>query len=253
LDFVAAIADQPPEPALHGPAFATDITTKPTKSRSLSIGTEGVRITMESSTAPTGEEGGDALVSPRAISPVKLAHVVLRTRSNLKAMRDWYALVLNARLVAGNDSAVALTYDNEHHRIAIQQDPSLADRPPRSAGLEHVAFTYANLDDLLATYERLKEAGVTPFAPVRHNPTTSLYYHDPDNNRVELQVDNFADMDACNEEIAKYSGINPIGVEFDPDDYLARRRAGESMESLLRRTSDPEPPKEELLAKVFAS
>jgi len=212
------------------------------------------RVIMKNSTVLPGEQGGDALVSPRAVSPMKLAHVVLRTRSNLKAMRDWYALVLNGRTVgAGGDRVVAFTYDDEHHRVAIVQDPSLAERPSRSVGLDHVAFTYASLDDLLATYERLKQAGVTPFCPVRHNVTTSLYYLDPDNNRVELQVDNFTDMDAANEEVIKVSGINPVGVEFDPDDYLARRRAGESMESLLRRTWDPEPPKKDLLAKAFSS
>jgi catechol 2,3-dioxygenase-like lactoylglutathione lyase family enzyme len=211
-------------------------------------------VAAPASAVLAGEQGGDALASPRAVSPVKLAHVVLRTRSNLKAMRDWYALVLNGRTVgAGGDRVVAFTYDDEHHRLAIVQDPSLAERPSRSMGLDHVAFTYASLDDLLATYERLKQAGVTPFCPVRHNVTTSLYYLDPDNNRVELQVDNFTDMDAANEEVIKVSGINPVGVEFDPDDYLARRRAGESMESLLRRTWDPEPPKKDLLAKAFSS
>jgi hypothetical protein len=33
---------------------------------------------------------------------------------------------------------------------------------------------------------------IRPFYSINHGPTTSLYYTDPDGNRVELLVDNFA-------------------------------------------------------------
>jgi catechol-2,3-dioxygenase len=191
--------------------------------------------------------------APRAVSPAKLAHVVLRTRSNFEAMCKWYGLVLNARMVFNTGFLAFLSYDDEHHRIAIAQDPGLAERPPRSAGLDHIAFTYASLDDLLATYERLKEAGIAPFCPVNHGPTTSLYYVDPDSNRVELQVDNFTDMDAATDAMTATFGVNPVGEAFDPEDYVARRRAGESIESLLRPRADPEPPKMDLIMKLMSS
>ena len=101
-------------------------------------------------------------------------------------------------------------------------------------GLEHVAFTYESLGDLLDTYERLKGLGVTPYWTINHGPTTSMYYRDPDGNQVELQIDNcsLADADAFvrSEAFAK----NPIGIEFDADALLARFRNGEPVADLTR-------------------
>jgi catechol-2,3-dioxygenase len=208
---------------------------------------------MTSSSTQLSERHEGAVEQSPPISPAKLAHVVLRTRTNFEAMCQWYGVVLNARMVFNAGFIAFLSYDDEHHRIAITQDPGLAERAPRSAGLDHLSFTYATLDDLLATYERLKQIGILPFCPVNHGPTTSLYYVDPDNNRVELQVDNFTDMDAAKAVINATFGVNPIGEEFDPDDYLARRRAGESIDSLLRPSSPPEPPKMELITKLRSS
>ena len=83
---------------------------------------------------------------------------------------------------------------------------------------------------------RLKRAGIEPYWCINHGPTTSLYYKDPDGNRVELQVDNFPTADACNRWM--HSGdfaANPIGVVFDPDQLLARYEAGEPIEHLTAR------------------
>jgi hypothetical protein len=42
-----------------------------------------------------------------------------------------------------------MTYDDEHHRIAIAALPGLEEQPPLAVGTEHVAFTHADLGDLL--------------------------------------------------------------------------------------------------------
>ena len=53
-----------------------------------------------------------------------------------------------------------------------------------------------------------------------------MYYADPDGNQMEFQVDAFAD-DGCNAFIrGEQMALNPVGVEFDPEDWLARLRAG---------------------------
>ena len=61
-----------------------------------------------------------------------------------------------------------------------------------------------------------------------------MYYEDPDGNRIELQVDNFATPE---EAYAFMSGpvfaANPIGVEFDPDFVLGKYRSGELIDSVL--------------------
>src|SRR6266852_5560250 len=188
------------------------------------------------------------------ISPSRLAHVVLRTRSNFDAMVQWYCVVLGAKIVfnAGG-RLIFLSYDDEHHRIAIAASEDLAERPPRSAGLDHIAFTYEDIDALLATYARLKQAGILPFVCVNHGPTTSLYYHDPDQNRIELQVDNFADMTEATTLMQEQFSINPVGEEFDPEELLARLRSGVDPAELVRPSRKPSPPTRELIAKIISS
>ncbi len=124
------------------------------------------------------------------IAPIKLAHIVRRT-SRFDDMMHWYQTVLAAEVVHSDGMLAFLTYDDEHHRIAIARIPGLEDQPQMAAGTDHVAFTHADLGDLLCTYARLKGEGIEPYWCINHGPTTSMYYKDPDGNRIELQVDNF--------------------------------------------------------------
>jgi catechol-2,3-dioxygenase len=176
--------------------------------------------------------------SAPVIRPTKLAHLVLRT-PRFAASIDWWCRVLGAELRYQNEFIAFLTYDDEHHRLALISMPNLDDGGRASAGMEHVAFTYTSLDDLLATYERLQAAGILPVAPVNHGMTLSLYYADPDGNHVELQVDTMGNTEAAEFMASEVFAANPIGVTFDPEDLLARRRAGESVESLVAYIPDP--------------
>ena len=127
----------------------------------------------------------------KRIVPSKFAHAVLRT-NKFKQMVDWYQTVLLADIVFENE--ISRLHDLSTTSIIVSRSrrfPGLSDRAPRSAGLDHLAYTYASLGDLVATYERLKAAGITPVAPINHGLTTSMYYRDPDGNKVELQIDNF--------------------------------------------------------------
>lgn len=169
------------------------------------------------------------------ISPAKLAHVVLRVR-DLPSMRDWYKTVLQADVTKESDAICFLTYDDEHHRIALLAIPGLEERGEgMRVGMDHIAFTYASVGDLLWTYERLRDIGITPFWPINHGVTVSLYYRDPEGNRIELQVDTFATMTEGKAYMRSDAfAANPIGVIFDPEDMLRRFKAGESQEALLR-------------------
>ena len=177
-------------------------------------------------------ESGEA--SPERIRPIKLAHFVLRT-ARPKEMVDWYQKVLEADVVFRSPQIAFLTYDDEHHRIAIAHMPGLLDRPGFMACVEHIAFTYASLGDLAATYRRLSGLGIEPTWCINHGPTTSMYFTDPDGNHIELQVDNFPDA----EQLAAFFresdfAENPIGVDFDPGEFCDRVEAGESHEELVR-------------------
>jgi catechol-2,3-dioxygenase len=174
------------------------------------------------------------------ITPTKLAHIVRRT-GRFDDMVRWYETVFGAEVVHSDGMLAFLTYDDEHHRFAIAQIPGLPDQAEMAAGTDHVAFTYADLGDLLYTYERLAADGIEPYWSINHGPTTSFYYKDPDGNRVELQVDNFPTAEECNRWMRSGDfGKNPIGVVFDPKALVARYRAGEPVESLVVRPALPE-------------
>jgi catechol 2,3-dioxygenase-like lactoylglutathione lyase family enzyme len=167
-------------------------------------------------------------------SPAKFAHFVLRT-GQFERMIEWYRTVLAARIVFRDEMLCFLSYDDEHHRLALINIPGLPPRDPEAAGTDHVAYSYNNLGDLLATYRRLEAAGILPHWPINHGVTTSLYYCDPDNNRVELQIDNFAtpaELDGYFKSRA--FAANPVGVTFDPEELCRRYEAGEPMAGLLR-------------------
>ncbi|MEM9085064.1 MAG: VOC family protein [Pseudomonadota bacterium] len=169
------------------------------------------------------------------IAPAKFAHIVMRT-SRFEEMVTWYKTVLEAETVMGSPMIVFLSFDEEHHRLAIMNQPGLGDRSPQANGVDHWAYTYASLDDLFATYERLRDLDILPYWTINHGGTLSMYYRDPDGNQIELQIDSFD----SNEETTKWLtesdfAVNPIGVKFDPEELIARYRSGEDKASVLDR------------------
>lgn len=170
-----------------------------------------------------------------AVRPGKLAHVVLRAR-DLQRSRAWYLTVLQARPAFENEAVCFLTYDDEHHRIGLIGRPELDHGADSHAGLDHIAFTYATLGELLATYRRLADEGITPYWTINHGPTISMYYKDPDGNRLELQYDVFERPEQVQAFFANGAyAENFIGVKFDPQDLLARYEAGEPLQQLTAR------------------
>jgi catechol 2,3-dioxygenase-like lactoylglutathione lyase family enzyme len=176
----------------------------------------------------------------RMARPSKFAHIVYRTR-RFDEMVDWYEKVFEARVQYRNPALAFLTYDDEHHRFAFANlsvlDPAGGTSDGRAdGGVDHVAYTYASLGDLVDTYERLKRQGIVPYWPIRHGPTLSLYYRDPDGNRMEFQVDCFATAEEANAYLhGEAFAANPIGVTFDPEALVAQFRRGVPERELLAR------------------
>ena len=166
-------------------------------------------------------------------SPTKLSHLVLQTNRR-NEMRDWYCTVLGAEIQHENPFISFISYDDEHHRVAFLDPGPLAEREPDAAGLNHVAFTFGTLDELTENYLRLKDLGITPHRCVNHGVTTSMYYHDPDNNQVELLIDNFATaVDGKN--YMRQRSVNdkhPVGIAYDPEEFVAQVRGGLRIEEL---------------------
>ena len=186
-------------------------------------------------TLETRPEAAVKQVPRAAISPARLAHVVLRS-SQLGALVDWYTTVLGATVAFSDGNLAFLSYDEEHHRIAVLNSPGLQRQPDGFTGVHHMAFTYASLSDLVATYERLDGEGIRPVTCINHGPTTSMYYADPDGNQVELQVDNYDTVEEAGSFFYSPAfAMNPIGVDFEPAELARRFHAGEDEAAIKRR------------------
>lgn len=177
-------------------------------------------------------------------TPSKLAHVVYMTR-RFDEMIAWYQAVFEAKVQYQNPAFAFLTYDDEHHRFAFANmsvfDPTgVASQSPPGVGVNHVGYTYASLGDLLGTYERLRELGIKPYWRVHHGLTLSVYYQDPDGNRMEFQVDCCANAEEAHAYMHSDAfAANPIGVEIDPDALLEKYNRGVPIETLLARPEGP--------------
>lgn len=175
------------------------------------------------------------------IKPAKFAHVVYRTR-RFAEMIDWYVKVFGCKLQFQNPVLAFVTYDDEHHRVAfinleaVDPEAKLNDRRG-AVGVDHVAYTFASLRELLENYDQLKAMSVKPYWRLHHGVTVSLYYADPDGNQMEFQVDSYPTVDATNAFMhgAGYAE-NAIGVEFDPEEWLERLRQGEPEAAFMVRT-----------------
>ena len=173
--------------------------------------------------------------STELVTPAAFAQFVLRC-SDKAASVQWYATVLGMRVVHDNPRLTFMTYDDEHHRIALVQVDYEGELPQGAPGLDHVAYTLGSLADLLGTYKRLKAEGIVPVWPINHGLTTSMYYADPDGNRVEFQVENLDSKEALNAYMGSEAfAENPIGVNFDPDRLLERYENGDPLEELLKQ------------------
>jgi catechol 2,3-dioxygenase len=175
----------------------------------------------------------------------KLQHYGLMT-ANLEAMIDWYRKVLgmtiNHRSVVPAEaqnrapfSAMAfVTNDEVNHRIVFFERKRAADSDRDQGPLQHVAFEYETFDDLLGTYARLKSLRIRPLWAADHGVGTALYYADPDQNIVELNVNNYGNEWTATEHL---KNSPPMMAQVDPEKMLAALRAGASPWELHKRAS----------------
>jgi catechol 2,3-dioxygenase len=177
-----------------------------------------------------------------------LHHFGVETR-HLDQMVEWYGKVVGMVTVGstapGWGSAVGMpaaaafvSNDRAHHRLAIFEVPDLREETDKAAHvkLQHVAFEYATLDDLLTSYQRIKGLGITPVLTMDHGPTIAFYYQDPDRNSVELFADTFGDWDQSRQftQSSPEFHQNPMGTPVDADQLVAARQAGMSVAELHR-------------------
>ena len=175
-------------------------------------------------------------------APSKFCHVVYKTH-RYHEMIEWYQKVFEARIQHRDDRLCFLTYDDEHHRMALLNlgpgEAKNASAPRTAPGVHHVAYAWQTLGELVDTYKRLKSDGVLPARPIRHGLTLSLYYDDPDGNTMEFQIDTLTPEEANAFMAGPAFARNPIGEAFDPDELVRRYELGQAVDDLVFRSDQP--------------
>ena len=120
----------------------------------------------------------------------KLGHIVLRVRDAQKS-KEFYMRALGLKL-AHEDlkrGTVFLSFGEQHHELALFEPASSEVADSSHAGLHHAAWQLGSFEELQAAYRELKAIGIKVESTVEHNVTRSVYFPDPDGNRVELYCD----------------------------------------------------------------
>jgi catechol-2,3-dioxygenase len=124
----------------------------------------------------------------------KLGHVVLKVRDAQKS-KEFYIRALGLK-VANEDrdhGAVFLSFGTQHHDLALFQLATGEAPEAAQPGLHHTAWQLGSFEELQAAYRELGKLGIPVESAIEHNVTRSIYFHDPDGNRVELYCDTFED------------------------------------------------------------
>ena len=140
-----------------------------------------------------------------------LGHVGLYCH-DLGKMRDFYSRVLGLT-ISDEDLQRGICFlsadpEAEHHELALVQTKN---RAQKSQYVQQVSFKVKSLDYVRAFYHRLQDTGMKIDRTVTHGIACSVYFYDPEDNRVELYY------------TTPYKVRQPLGEPIDldrPDEEL---------------------------------
>ena len=111
--------------------------------------------------------------------------------TDLARMEDFYTRMLGFtvtdRGLLGSITIVFMSRDpGEHHQVILASGrPLTTDFNP----INQISFRMAEFAGLREMHRRLEKEGVKELAPVSHGNALSVYFRDPEGNRLELFVD----------------------------------------------------------------
>jgi len=137
----------------------------------------------------------DAALASRSAAaqrvPLSMSHIGLYVY-DLPKMEDFYTRVLGFTVtdrgkVRGADIVFTSWDPKDHHQVAL-----VSGRPKDLAfnHINQISFRVAAVEDLQAIWRRVKdEPGVSDMRPMDHGNAWSLYFRDPEGNRLEVFCD----------------------------------------------------------------
>jgi len=105
-----------------------------------------------------------------------------------------------------------LSFGATHHDIALIKVPQ--DAPVGNSGFSHTALVIDGGEKELAQmYRQLKDRGVHVELTADHGLSRSLYFHDPEGNRLEIYYDTMPPVEAMEFMRHGRAGMAPYDVE----------------------------------------
>ena len=123
--------------------------------------------------------------------PLSMSHIGIYVH-DVPKMEDFYTRVLGFTVtdrgkVRGADIVFTSWDARDHHQVIL-----IAGRPKELAynPINQMSFRVASVEDLQAVWRNVKdEAGVADLRAVDHGNAWSLYFRDPEGNRIEVFCD----------------------------------------------------------------
>jgi len=115
--------------------------------------------------------------------------------TDIQRMADFYAGVLDFTItdrghLQGPDGPIELVFTSRdpdvHHQIVL-----VSGRPAQIDFnvVNQISLTADSIETLQAFHRRLQTADVSEIMPVTHGNALSVYFRDPEGNRIELYID----------------------------------------------------------------
>ena len=146
----------------------------------------------------------------------KVGHVVLAVKDP-EASAKWYADVLGMDIMYYNEKGkmAFLSFGTQHHDIAVVKAPE--DAILGSPGISHTAMQIeGGLDELTQLYQRMKDRGVEIDFTTDHGLSKSVYFFDPDGNRLEIYCETMTTEEGIDFMRAGRAGRDPLELETTP-------------------------------------
>ena len=135
----------------------------------------------------------------------RLGHVGLFCNDLMK-MRDFYSRVMGLKITDEDlDRGICFLSadpEAEHHELALAR---VKDPAQKTQNVQQVSFKVKGLDDVREFYHRLQQAGLRIDRTVTHGIACSVYFYDPEDNRIELYY------------TTPYKVRQPLGQQIDLD------------------------------------
>jgi len=122
------------------------------------------------------------------VPDMQIGHVGLYV-CDLQKMRDFYGRVMGFKVTdAGHGREAEMVFMSrsreEHHQVVLATG-----RPPDTFSVvNQISFRVKTLGELRSMHERLVAAGAEQIRPIDHGNSWSVYFLDPEGNRLEVYL-----------------------------------------------------------------